>query len=32
MRGIAPFRRYIVSPAQVRSIARDWEKEMKAQE
>lgn len=32
MRGIAPFRRYIVSPAQVRSIARDWEKEMKSQE
>jgi len=25
MRAIAPFRRFIVSPAQVRSIAREWE-------
>ena len=27
MRAITPFRRFIVSPAQVRSIGRDWQKE-----
>lgn len=32
MWGIAPFRRYVVSPAQVRSIARDWEQDMTSQE
>lgn len=30
LRIIAPFRRFIVSPAQVRSIGRDWQKETKA--
>lgn len=32
MRGIAPFRRFIVMPAQVRSIGRDWQQCARAQD